>query len=217
MVEISNVSKVFKGTAVVKNVTAHFHRGEIYGIIGRNGSGKSILLKMISGLLKPSSGEIHVNGKKIGTDVDFPEKTGIIIENPAFLPWQDAMDSLMDLARLNRTIGRKEVRESILKVGLDPDSKKKIGKYSLGMKQRLALAQAIMEKPELLILDEPMNGLDNQGVEEIRKLLLELKEDGCTILITSHYKEDIDVLCDHVYEMDAGRCTELPVGRPHAK
>ena len=216
MINIKDLSKKFKNTVVVDSITVHFARGNIYGIVGRNGSGKTILFKMISGLLSPSSGEIFVDGRKIGTDEDFPKETGIIIENPAFLPWQNAMDALMDLARLNHRIGREEVRESIIKVGLNPDSRKKIGKYSLGMKQRLALAQAIMERPKLLILDEPMNGLDRQGVEDIRGLLLELKKEGCTILIASHNREDIDVLCDQVYEMDAGKWSLLrgDVGLP---
>lgn len=204
MIEINNVSKYFNKTAAVDHVNAVFEEGRITGIIGRNGSGKTVLFKMICGLMKPSEGTITVNGEQIGKDVDFPSSVGAIIEAPGFLPWQNCMEALTDLARIRKEIGRETVRETIVRVGLDPDSRKRIGKYSLGMKQRLGIAQAIMEKPKVIILDEPMNGLDNQGVLDVRKILLDLKEEGCTILIASHNREDIAVLCDKVYEMDRG-------------
>ena len=145
-----------------------------------------------------------VDDKVVGLDVDVINNAGIIIENPGFLPGYTGYQNLKFLAKLRRKIGKKEIMDAMTKVGLEPLSKKHVGKYSLGMRQRLGIAQAIMEDPDILILDEPMNGLDNQGVEDIRKLLLELKEQGKTILIASHNREDIDVLCDHVWEMDKG-------------
>lgn len=208
MIELQNVTRSFQKATVVKDVTASFPAGEITGIVGRNGSGKTVLFKMICGILSPTSGSIIVNGEQIGKDVDFPSSIGVIIETPGFLPFQSAYRNLMELASINRRIGKKEVREVISRVGLDPDSKKPVGKYSLGMRQRLGIAQAIMEDPQVLVLDEPMNGLDEHGVEEVRRLLLELKHEEKTILIASHNREDIEVLCDSVYRMDGGILTK---------
>ena len=154
-------------------------------------------------------GKVIVDDKVVGLDVDVINNAGIIIENPGFLPGYTGYQNLKFLAKLTRKIGKKEIMDAMTKVGLEPLSKKHVGKYSLGMRQRLGSAQAIMEDPDILILDEPMNGLDNQGVEDIRKLLLELKEQGKTILIASHNREDIDVLCDHVWEMDKGVATQV--------
>lgn len=208
MIELQKVSKRFQKETPVKEVTASFPDGEITGIVGRNGSGKTVMFKMICGLMLPTEGTIIVNGEKIGKDVDFPKSIGAIIETPGFLPWQTAFQCLMDLAVLKKKIGKDEVKDAIVRVGLDPESRKKVGKYSLGMRQRLGIAQAIMENPDVLVLDEPMNGLDKHGVEDMRKLFLELKEQGKTILIASHNRMDIDFLCDHVYEMDAGVLTK---------
>ena len=172
--------------------------------MGRNGSGKTVLFKMICGLLKPTAGTITVNGKRIGKDVDFPESIGVIIETPGFLPFQSGYRNLMELAGINHRISKNEVKQAMENVGLDPDSRKPVSKYSLGMRQRLGIAQAIMENPDVLVLDEPMNGLDESGVEEMRKLFLKLKEADKTLLIASHNREDIEVLCDKVYRMDGG-------------
>ncbi len=204
MIEIENVSKTFKKATVVKGVNAVFEDGEITGIVGRNGSGKTVLFKMICGLLTPTEGTIKVGGKQIGRDVDFPEDIGVIIETPGFLPFQSGYRNLMELAGINRKIGKRQVREAIRRVGLDPYSRKHVGRYSLGMRQRLGIAQAIMEDPKVLVLDEPMNGLDEEGVEDMRKIFLELKEMGKTILIASHNREDIEILCDQVYRMSGG-------------
>ena len=171
IIEIENLTKKFGDVTALENVNLSIGRGKIYGIVGRNGSGKTVLFKLITGYLKPTAGRVIVSGKEIGKDTDFAENIGIIIENP----------------------------------GLDPDSRKKVGKYSLGMKQRLGIAQAIMENPEILILDEPMNSLDNQGVDEVRGILTGLRDEGKTIILASHNKEDIEILCDEVYEMDHGR------------
>lgn len=204
MIEIENVSKTFQKATVVKEVNAVFEDGQITGIVGRNGSGKTVLFKMICGLLTPTEGVIRVGGKQIGKDVDFPEDIGVIIETPGFLPFQSGYRNLMELAAINKKIGKNQVCETIRRVGLDPDSRKHVGRYSLGMRQRLGIAQAIMEDPNVLVLDEPMNGLDEQGVDDMRKLFLELKDMGKTILIASHNREDIEVLCDQVYRMSSG-------------
>ena len=163
------------------------------------------MFKLITGYLSPTGGRVVVSGKEIGKDIDFADNIGIIIENPGFLKGYTGFKNLAYLAGIRNVIGKEEIRESMEKVGLDPDSNKKVGKYSLGMKQRLGIAQAIMENPEILILDEPMNSLDNQGVEEIRKLLMELRDEGKTIVLASHNKEDIEILCDKVCEMDRGK------------
>ena len=205
MIQIKNVSLTINKTVILKSVCASFERGKIHGLIGRNGSGKTMLMKCICGFVKPSQGEIFVDGKRIGKDCDFPKNTGIIIETPGFIPYYSGYKNLKLLAGLNNKIGKQEVREAMEKVGLDPDLKRHVKKYSLGMRQRLGLAQAIMEDPELLILDEPMNGLDKDGVKDMREYLLALKMQGKTIIIASHSAEDIDILCDTVSEMDKGR------------
>ena len=179
-------------------------RGQVYGIIGNNGSGKTVLMKCICGFLIPTTGLIQVFGSSIGQDVDFPESLGVIIETPGFLTNLTGRKNLEILAGMRRKIGPAEIQQVLEKVGLDPALKKPVANYSLGMRQRLGIAQAIMEDPKLLILDEPFNGLDKHGVGEIRKLLLELKEEGKTILLASHNEEDIRILCDEVYEMDGG-------------
>ncbi len=207
-VEIEGVTKRFREDLVLKKVDLILERGKVYGIVGNNGSGKTVLMKCICGFLPPTAGTIRVFGKRIGVDRDFPESLGLIIETPGFLTNQTGIQNLKILADLNRKIGETEIRQVLKKVGLDPDMKKPVGKYSLGMRQRLGIAQAIMEDPKFLILDEPFNGLDKNGVAEIRSLLLELKKEGKTILLASHNEEDIRILCDRVYEMDGGVLTE---------
>lgn len=204
IISVKNVSLTLGKTQILKDINVEFEEGRIHGLIGRNGSGKTMLMKCICGFIKPTNGEITVDGKRVGKDVDFPKDMGIIIETPGFIPYYSGYKNLKLLAGLNNKIGKDEVCESMKKVGLDPDLKRHVKKYSLGMRQRLGLAQAIMEDPQLLILDEPMNGLDKQGVADMRRYLLELKANGKTILIASHSAEDIDVLCDTVHEMDKG-------------
>ena len=188
----------------MKEVNLTLEQGRVYGIVGNNGSGKTVLMKCICGFLIPTTGLIQVFGSSIGQDVDFPESLGVIIETPGFLTNLTGRKNLEILAGMRRKIGPAEVLQVLEKVGLDPALKKPVANYSLGMRQRLGIAQAIMEDPKLLILDEPFNGLDKHGVGEIRKLLLELKEEGKTILLASHNEEDIRILCDEVYEMDGG-------------
>ena len=203
-IEVQNVVKRFRDQVVLKYVSISFEKGQIHGIVGRNGSGKTVLFKCICGLMHPEEGVILVNGKRVGRDVDMPEDIGAIIEAPGFLPNYSGYKNLRFLANIRRKIGKEEIVNVLKTVGLDPESRKHVGKYSLGMRQRLGIAQAIMEDPEILILDEPMNGLDNAGVQDIRALLLELKAQGKTILLASHNHEDIAALCDTVHEMDGG-------------
>lgn len=210
MVQIINVSKQFKQEAVLKNVSVNFEKGKVHGIIGKNGSGKTVLLKIICGLLKPTSGQVIVDGKEIGKDIDYPDNVGIIIEAPGFLPYSSGYRNLEYLASLKNIIKRDGIEQAMRRVGLDPSMKKGVGKYSLGMKQRLGLAQAIMEDPDILILDEPMNGLDKQGIQEMHRLFSGLREQGKTILLVSHSSEDIDTLCDTVNEMDRGVLSPVP-------
>lgn len=205
IIEVRSANKAFKETEALKNVTLSFEKGKIHGIIGRNGSGKTVLFKCICGLMRLDSGTITVDGKQVGKDIEIPGGLGIIIEAPGFLPNYSGFKNLKFLANINRKIGDQDIKAFIKKVGLDPEEKKHVGKYSLGMRQRLGIAQAIMEDPDILIFDEPMNGLDNEGVKDIRKLFLELKENGKTLLIASHNAEDIHVLCDTVHEMDKGQ------------
>ncbi|MBR3448047.1 MAG: ATP-binding cassette domain-containing protein [Oscillospiraceae bacterium] len=209
MIEIKDVSLTIRKTPILKNVSAVFETGKIHGLIGRNGSGKTMLMKCICGFIQPTGGEILVDGKRIGKDCDFPDSIGIIIETPGFIPYYSGLRNLTLLADLNKKISRERVRETMKRVGLDPDAKRHVKKYSLGMRQRLGLAQALMEDPALLILDEPMNGLDKEGVADMRRYLLELKEQGKTVLIASHSSEDIEMLCDTVSEMDKGILTPV--------
>lgn len=205
IISVENLTKRFGNITVLENINLRFEQGKIYGIIGRNGSGKTVLFKLIIGYLKPTNGRVVVNGKEIGKDADFAENIGVIIENPGFLGGYTGFKNLEYLASIRNVIGTEEIRDSMEKVGLDPGSRKKVGKYSLGMKQRLGIAQAIMENPEILILDEPMSSLDNRGVEDVRRILMRLRDEGKTIILSSHNKEDIEILCDEVYEMDQGR------------
>ena len=208
-IEIEHVTKKFGGETVLHDIDIAMEQGNVYGISGNNGSGKTVLMKCICGFLPVTSGRIRVNGKRIGIDIDFPESMGVIIETPGFLTNISGMRNLEILAGLQNKIGREGIRDAILKAGLDPDLKKAVSKYSLGMRQRLGIAQAIMEDPKFLILDEPFNGLDKHGVSDIRALLLELKKQGKTIILASHNSEDIRILCDRVFEMDGGRIQEL--------
>ena len=209
IISVKNLSKDFGQERVLKSVSRDFEKGKIHGIVGNNGSGKTVLMKCICGFLIPTEGEVIVNGKRVGKDVDFPHDMGLIIETPGFLPNMTGVKNLEILASLNKKIGLEEIAAAIRRVGLDPLMKKPVGKYSLGMRQRLGIAQAIMEDPTLLILDEPLNGLDKHGVREMRQLIKGLKERGKTILLASHNQGDIDELCDTVCEMDAGVMTMI--------
>ena len=207
MIELKGLWKSFEDRDVLKDINATFENGKTNLIIGQSGSGKTVLMKCICGFLNPSSGKILVNYKEIGKDVDFPEDIGVIIETPGFLPNLTGMKNLEILASLQHKIGKERIREVLQTVGLDPKLKKPVSKYSLGMRQRLGIAQAVMEDPSILILDEPFNGLDKKGVKQMHELILSLKGERKTILLSSHSQNDIDVLCDTVCEMDAGTMT----------
>ncbi len=204
MIEIKHIDKSFKGQTVLQDISVSFAEGKIYGIVGRNGSGKTVLMKVICGLIRPDHGTVAVDGKIIGKEIDFPESLGAIIENPGFIPYLSGYRNLLNLSKIKNQITPQKIKETMELVGLASASEKKVAKYSLGMKQRLGIAQAIMEDPKYLILDEPMNGLDNEGVAEVRNLLMNLKQQGRMILLASHNREDISLLCDEVYEMDKG-------------
>lgn len=209
MIEVQNVSLKVKTATILEDINFQCEQGQICGIIGRNGSGKTMLMKCICGFVHPTAGTIRVSEKVIGKDTDFIPDAGIIIETPGFIPNYSGYKNLHILASIQNKIGKKEIREAMEKVGLDPDRKRSVKKYSLGMRQRLGLAQAIMEDPSVLILDEPFNGLDKEGVQDMRKYLLKLKDEGKAIVVCSHSSEDIQVLCDKVYEMEHGRMTVL--------
>ena len=204
-IEVKNVYKSFKNIEVLHDVSLQADAGSICGIIGRNGSGKRVLFKCICGFLQTDRGEIQIEGKAVGKDKSTLSNLGIIIESPGFLRHYSGYKNLEFLMGLNGKADREKINAVLDLVGLAEQKNKKVGKYSMGMRQRLGIAQAIMEEQNILILDEPMNGLDNQGVEDIRKLLLKLKEKGTAILLASHNQEDIRQLCDFVYEMDSGR------------
>lgn len=204
-IKVDNAVKKFDKYTILDHVNITCNKGEICGIVGRNGSGKTVLFKSICGFVKLNEGTITVNGKVMGKDLRVLKKAGIIIEEPGFLRNKSGMKNLEYLYMINNKRDKKYLRSVMENVGLDPYSRKKVGKYSLGMRQRLAIAQATMEDEDIIILDEPMHGLDNHGVQEVREYLLQLKKQGKTILIASHNREDIDVLCDKVYEMDNGR------------
>ncbi len=204
MITLEHVTKRFGEDIVLKDVSHTFEKGKIHGIVGNNGSGKTVMMKCICGFLRPSGGRVLVDGREVGKDMDFPKDLGVIIETPGFLGNLTGRKNLQILASLNRKIMGREIDEVLKRVGLDPGLKKSVQKYSLGMRQRLGIAQAIMEDPGILILDEPFNGLDKKGTADIRNLLKELKEKNKTIILASHNGQDIDELCDTVCEMDGG-------------
>ena len=190
---------------ILHGIDHEFEAGVIHGIVGNNGSGKTVLMKCICGFLQPDKGRVIVNGQTVGKDIDFPDSCGVIIETPGFLPRLSGMQNLKILASLRKLAGTGEIRSAMEQVGLDPDMKKPVAKYSLGMRQRLGIAQAIMEDPQILILDEPFNGLDLAGVKDMRALLRTLNDKGKTILLSSHNQADIEELCQTVCVMDGGR------------
>ena len=204
---IENLRKSFGEEEILHGICREFETGKIHGIVGNNGSGKTVMMKCICGFLRPDEGHVFVNGLEVGKDIDFPEDMGIIIETPGFLPGVTGMKNLKLLASLRGIADDRRIRQTIERVGLDSKLRKPVSKYSLGMRQRLGIAQAIMEDPSLLRLDEPFNGLDKHGVAKIRSLIKELRAEGKTILLASHNQADIDELCDTVCEMDAGYMT----------
>ncbi len=201
LIELRNISKSYKGLTLFENTSATFEKGKIYGIIGHNGSGKSVLFKMMCGFVFPDQGSIFVNGEELGKNKRFPENFGIIIDKPGYLGDKTGFENLRYLADIQNKISDEKIKEVMEKVGLHHTIKQKVKNYSLGMKQKLAIAQAIMEDQEVLLLDEPFNGLDVDSVENIRSLIMGLNKEGKTIILTSHNNEDIDILCEHVFRV----------------
>lgn len=208
-IEVKNVTKNFKDINVIKEVNLEFNSGNIYSFIGRNGSGKTVFLKMVCGFYKPSTGKILYDGKDINKDVAFPPSTRVLIENPSFLSALTGYQNLKLLADIQKKIGKKEIEDALKKVNLYEAKDKEYHKYSLGMKQKLGIAQVLMEDPDVMILDEPFNGIENESVEQLRNLLLEEKKRGKIILIATHIKEDIEILSDKIYRVDGGNIVEV--------
>lgn len=209
MIQVKDLNVTIKGKSILSDVNITMEEGKIYGLIGNNGSGKTMLMKCICGFVKPISGEILVNGKIIGKDIDYIQDTGIIIENPGFIPYYSGIKNLMMLSEISGKADKEKIKETMRMCGLDPELKLPVKKYSLGMRQRLGIAQAIMEDQTALILDEPMNGLDKEGVSAMRQLFLTMKQEGKLIILASHNREDIDLLCDEVFEVEAGRIRKI--------
>lgn len=202
---IENLSKTIKNNKILDNVNLTFESGHVYGLVGRNGSGKTMLLRAICGLIFPDSGKVIIDGKQLHKDISFPESCGIIIENTDLLPNFSAFDNLKMLSEIKNTANDNMIKSAIKSVELDPDSKKKVKTFSLGMKQRLSIAQALFEDPDILLLDEPTNALDEDGVNDVRRILLEQKKKNKLIIIASHNKEDISLLSDTVISVSNGR------------
>lgn len=202
---IENLSKTIKNNKILDNVNLTFESGHVYGLVGRNGSGKTMLLRAICGLIFPDSGKVIIDGKQLHKDISFPESCGIIIENTDLLPNFSAFDNLKMLSEIKNTANDNMIKSAIKSIGLDPDSKKKVKTFSLGMKQRLSIAQALFEDPDILLLDEPTNALDEDGVNDVRRILLEQKKKNKLIIIASHNKEDISLLSDTVISVSNGR------------
>lgn len=199
---VEHIHKSFGKETVLRDVSLAIPQGKVLGVVGNNGSGKTVLMKCICGFLRPDKGSITVCGKRIGRDCDFPDSLGIIIETPGFIPSMSGYRNLKTLAALRGKIGKKEIMTALEQVGLAAAARKAVGKYSLGMRQRLGIAQAVMEDPAVLVLDEPFNGLDKSTAEDMRRLLLGLRDQGKAILLASHNAQDIQELCDTVLEME---------------
>ena len=205
---LENVNKTLKKRQVLKDINLCLEKGKIYGFFGRNASGKSMLFRAVSGLITIDSGTVRVFGKEISKDRSFPDSMGIIIENIGLWKNLTGIENLELIAEIKKTATREDMEKALIRVGLDPEDKRKYRAYSLGMKQKMAIAQAIMEKPELLILDEPTNGLDDEAVKNFQDIIREEKEKGTTCLIATHQKEDIMGLCDEVFEIKDGMCSK---------
>lgn len=209
MIDIRDVSKSYGRHRVLRQVSVSFEAGRIHGIVGRNGSGKTQLFKVIVGYVLPDAGSVTVDGQAIGRGRRFPGCMGLLLDTPGFLPSYSGLSNLSMLAAMNTRLRQDALKELMRRVGLGDAIHQRVSQYSLGMRQRLGIAQALMGEPRLLILDEPFNGLDKRGVGEVRALLMQLRDQGVTVLLASHNPEDIRLLCDTVHEMDAGVLTVL--------
>lgn len=208
MIKLENVSKKIKSNYVLQNVSYTFEDGKVYGLYGHNGSGKTMLLRAISGLIHPDQGVLYINGKQLHKEISFPEDTGIVIENMELLPRYSALDNLKLLAKIRKKATEKDMIAALKRVGLDPTSTKKVKKYSLGMKQRLNIAQAIFENQKIILLDEPTNALDESGVNFIYQIIQEEQKKGAIIILATHHKEDLKELCDITLKIENGKICE---------
>ncbi|MGN0497467.1 MAG: ATP-binding cassette domain-containing protein [Acutalibacteraceae bacterium] len=206
MIEVKNVNKTLSSRQVLENINYNFEYGKVYGLCGTNGSGKTMLLRAIAGLIIPDSGEIVIDGKVLHKDISFPPNVGLVIENMTLLPGYNAFDNLKLLSEIKKTATDEDIKSAIKRVGLKSDLKVK--KYSLGMKQRLNIAQAIFEKQNIILLDEPTNALDGDGVKLIYNIIIEEKERGALIIIATHHEEDLKEVCDTILVMSEGRLRE---------
>lgn len=204
-IETVNLNKEIKGNQVLKNINLNLRSGKIYGIVGKNGSGKTMLFRVLGGLVRPSSGKVFLDENEIHVKKHNCVKIGLVIENASLYPSYTGLKNLMLLAKINNYVSEEEVRNAIIRVGLDPEDKRIVRKYSLGMKQRIAIAQAIMEKPDFLFLDEPTNALDTEGIETVRNIIREECKRGALVFLASHNKEDVEILCDETFNMAEGK------------
>lgn len=202
---LNSVTKTIKHNTVLENINCRFSGGHIYGIVGPNGSGKTMLLRAVSGLIIPTGGTISFDGQELHRDISFPPSIGLIIEKPEFMGYMTGLENLKLLAEVKKTVSEETIKDYMRRFLLDPDSKQTMNRYSLGMKQKIGIIQALMEDPDVLVLDEPFNALDEESVLLLRKLLLERKEAGKLLLVTSHHRDDIEAVCDHVLNMQDGR------------
>lgn len=209
VIEVKNVCKVFKNTSVLNDVNMTFKSGHIYGINGRNGSGKSVLLKILCGIYYPSSGSILYDGKEYSSDVIISSNIRALIENPSFFPGLSGFENLKILAKIQNKISDKEIDKALEEVNLLKDKNKLYSEYSLGMKQKLGIAQVIMEDPHVLVLDEPFNGIEEESVKKLMKFLIDEKNNGKIIILSSHIKDDLDNIADVIYKFDAGNVTVI--------
>lgn len=202
---IKGLNKKIKGSPVLKDINLEFNGGKVYGLKGKNGSGKTMLMRAVSGLITADSGEVTINGEVLGKQISFPRSIGVLIENPAFISNYTGFKNLSVLASIQKRIGVDRIRQTLEEVGLDPDDKRTYRKYSLGMKQRLGIAAAVMEYPDIIILDEPVNALDESGAMLVRKILRKAKERGAIIILACHDREELEFLSDVIYEISDGR------------
>lgn len=205
IIELNEVSKVIKKQTVLENINLSLEKGKVIGFVGHNGSGKTMLFRVIAGLVKPTAGKVIVSDQILHKQISFPKSISVLLEKPGFLEQYSGFDNLKFLADIQKRIDDQQIRQVIESVGLNPDDKRSVKTYSLGMKQKLAIAQAIMEKPDIILLDEPMNGLDEDAVKNVYHLIRAENERGATVLLTSHHKKDIEELCHIVYKMNAGK------------
>lgn len=203
-IKISNVSKTIKQSEVLKNINVSFKSGKVYGLQGINGSGKTMLMRIIIGLIRPTKGEVFVNGKQLWKDISFPESIGFLLENPAFIDSYSGYENLKLLASVKKKANNNDIKNTIVRVGLDPADKKNFKKYSLGMRQRLGIASAILEKPDIILLDEPTNALDADGVKIVKKIINEEKKRGAIVIVACHDADILNELSDEILVMQNG-------------